>query len=158
MTVVVINGPCSRLPSLPLPLLLYKAELEPLRLSLPTPDQASHPLTFAHAPSQFEIPAATPLPAARAPRRWNTPDAGPSRRRTSPVFFTGAPPPSISTTTASPSPFSSPKASLCDIVPISVEQPIKVDQEQLFGKEESQFLGKQEENNGEEYFSDYGEF
>jgi len=32
---------------------------------------------------------------------------------------------------------------LVDIVPISVEQPIEVDQEQLFGKEESQFLGKQ---------------
>ena len=32
---------------------------------------------------------------------------------------------------------------LVDIVPIPVEQPIGVDQEQLFGKEESQFLGKQ---------------
>ena len=31
---------------------------------------------------------------------------------------------------------------LVDIVPISVEQPIEVDQEQLFGKEES-LLGKQ---------------
>ena len=32
---------------------------------------------------------------------------------------------------------------LVDIVPISVEQPIEVDQEQLFEKGESQFLGKQ---------------